>query len=113
MDIQANISLKKFNTFGIDAHARYFSRFKTVEELHDLLDLRKSILDLSSSIVLGGGSNILFSKDYNGLVLKNELKGIKKIKEDEHHVYVQAGAGENWHQFVLYCIANNLAGIEN
>jgi UDP-N-acetylmuramate dehydrogenase len=113
MDIQANISLKKFNTFGIDAHARYFSRFKTVEELHDLLDLRKSILDLSSSIVLGGGSNILFSKDYNGLVLKNELKGIKKIKEDEHHVYVQAGAGENWHQFVLYCIENNLSGIEN
>jgi len=114
MDIQANISLKKFNTFGIDAHARYFSRFKSIEELHDLIDLqRSSIVDLPSSIVLGGGSNILFSKNYDGLVLKNELQGIKKIKEDEHHVYVQAAAGENWHQFVLYCIENNLAGIEN
>jgi UDP-N-acetylmuramate dehydrogenase len=113
MDIQANISLKKFNTFGIDAHARYFSRFTTVEELHDLLDLRKSIVDLSSFSVLGGGSNILFTKNYDGLILKNELKGIKKIKEDEHHVYIQVGAGENWHQFVLYCIENNLSGIEN
>ena len=114
MEIQANISLKKFNTFGIDAHARYFARFKTVEELHELIDLQKtSILDLPSSIVLGGGSNILFTKDYDGLVLKNELKGIKKIKEDELHVYVQVGAGENWHQFVLYCIENNLSGIEN
>jgi UDP-N-acetylmuramate dehydrogenase len=114
MDIQANISLKKYNTFGIDAHARYFSRFKTVEELHDLIDLqRSSIVGLPSSIVLGGGSNILFAKDYDGLILKNELKGIKKVKEDEHHVYVQVGAGENWHQFVLYCIENNLAGVEN
>ncbi|HMG81653.1 MAG TPA: UDP-N-acetylmuramate dehydrogenase [Ferruginibacter sp.] len=107
MEIQSNISLKKYNTFGIDAHARYFSKFTTVTELNDLLDLQKQF------IVLGGGSNILFTKDYDGLVLKNELKGIKKLKEDEHHVYVQAGAGENWHQFVLYCITNNLAGIEN
>jgi UDP-N-acetylmuramate dehydrogenase len=114
MEIQANISLKKFNTFGIDAHARYFARFKTVEELEELIDLQKtSILDLPASIVLGGGSNILFTKDYDGLILKNELKGIKKIKEDELHVYVQVGAGENWHQFVLYCIENNLGGIEN
>jgi UDP-N-acetylmuramate dehydrogenase len=107
MEIQSNISLKKYNTFGIDAHARFFSAFKTVEELKGLLDLQKT------SIVLGGGSNILFTKDFDGLVLKNELKGIKKVKEDEQHVYVQVGAGENWHQFVLYCIKNNLAGVEN
>lgn len=107
MEIQSNISLKKYNTFGIDAKARFFSKFKTVEELHGLLDLQKP------SIVVGGGSNILFTKDYDGLVLKNELKGIKKVKEDDTHVYVQAGAGENWHQFVLYCIENNLAGVEN
>ena len=56
---------------------------------------------------------MLFTKNFHGLVLKNEIKGIKTIKEDEHHIYVQAGAGENWHQFVLYCIQHNLAGVEN
>jgi UDP-N-acetylmuramate dehydrogenase len=66
-----------------------------------------------STFILGGGSNILFSKDFDGLVLKNEMKGIEKTKEDNEHVYVTAGAGENWHHFVLVCIKNNWAGVEN
>ncbi len=64
-------------------------------------------------MILGGGSNILFRGDYDGLILKNEISGIDIVKEDSHHVYIKAGAGENWHQFVLFCIERNLAGVEN
>ncbi len=115
MEIQENISLKHFNTFGIDVSAKYFADFKTVDELSELLEFkqRSTISDQRSTLILGGGSNILFTKDFDGLILKNEIKGIKTIKEDTHHVYVQAGAGENWHQFVLYCIQHELAGVEN
>lgn len=112
MQIQENISLKKYNTFGIDVSAKYFARFSSVEELAGLLDIenRKAKDDI---FILGGGSNVLFTRYFNGLVLKNEIPGIRTVKEDEHHVYVQAGAGENWHQFVLYCIDHQLAGVEN
>lgn len=106
--IQENFSLKKYNTFSIDATARYFSTFSTVEELNELLELKKLI-----PFVLGGGSNILFTKNVDGLVLKNEIKGIERISEDENYIYIKAGAGENWHQLVLYCINSNLAGMEN
>jgi UDP-N-acetylmuramate dehydrogenase len=64
-------------------------------------------------LILGGGSNILFTQNYEGLVLKNDLKGISIVKEEDDFVYVQAGAGENWHQFVLYCLRKNLSGAEN
>ena len=129
MNIQNNISLKKFNTFGIDVMARYFATFNSVETLQELSDYRKpptSNLKLQTSnhqpqtsnfkpqtIILGGGSNILFTKNVDGLVLKNEISGIQKISEDEEHIYVKAGAGESWHRFVLYCLENNYAGVEN
>ena len=64
-------------------------------------------------MILGGGSNILFTKDFDGFVFKNELYGIKKVREDAEHVYVKAGAGVNWHQLVVHCIHNNWAGVEN
>jgi UDP-N-acetylmuramate dehydrogenase len=109
MQIQENFSLKPYNSFGIDAKARQFATFSNIEELTELL-----ALDPGSAIfILGGGSNLLFIGDFDGLVLKNEIKGIKKTREDENHVYVEAGAGENWHQFVLHCIRNNWAGVEN
>lgn len=66
-----------------------------------------------SILILGGGSNILFTKDFEGLVLKNEIKGIELLHEDANYVYVKAGAGENWHQFVLHCISRGWAGVEN
>ena len=124
MQIQKNFSLKPYNTFGIDVKAQYFSPFADVEQLTELIihlgtQLRTNDSPKESSrtrlrtFILGGGSNILFSKDFDGLVLKNEIKGIGKIKEDDEHIYVRAGAGENWHQFVLFCIKNNWAGIEN
>jgi UDP-N-acetylmuramate dehydrogenase len=127
MRLQENFSLKKLNTFGIDVSAKYFATFNTVDEISELLEFKElstanystgsfgqpSHGALWATLILGGGSNILFTKNFDGLVLKNEIKGIKIIKEDEHYVYIQCGAGENWHQFVLYCINNNFAGVEN
>lgn len=109
MKIQEYISLKPYNTFGIDATARYFSRFASIDELGELFEAHQ----LLEHLILGGGSNILLTQDFNGLVAKNEMKGISTIKEDSTYVYVKCGAGENWHKFVLYCIENNLAGVEN
>ncbi len=109
MQVQENISLKPYNTFGIDAKAKLFSSFRNISELKELIDQFPG----HEKLILGGGSNILFTKDVDGIVLKNEVKGIEKVKEDDDYVYVKAGAGENWHQFVLHCIDNNFAGIEN
>jgi UDP-N-acetylmuramate dehydrogenase len=109
MQIQENISLKPYNSFGIDAKARHFASFKSIEELSTLLTNDSRL----STLILGGGSNILLTKDYDGFVLKNEIKGVALLHEDSEYVYVKAGAGENWHQFVLYCIERNWAGVEN
>lgn len=109
MQVQQNYSLKKYNTFGIDVTAKYVGNFFTVSDLQLFLKEYSK----EAKLILGGGSNILFTKNYDGLVLKNELKGIHTVHEDEDHVYVRAGAGENWHQFVLNCIKHNFSGIEN
>lgn len=109
--IQQNISLKPFNTFSINAKAKYFATFKTIDELKELLNSK--LKTQNSKLILGGGSNILFTKDFDGLVLKNELHGIELIKEDKHHYYVKAAAGENWNNFVMHCISHNYAGVEN
>jgi UDP-N-acetylmuramate dehydrogenase len=111
MDIRKNFSLLPYNTMGIDVKAQYFAPFTDTDELLQVLDT--PVAASANLFVLGGGSNVLFTKDYAGLVLKNEFKGINIIKEDERYVYVQAGAGENWHSFVLYCLEHNLAGVEN
>jgi UDP-N-acetylmuramate dehydrogenase len=111
MNIQESVSLKPHNTFGIDATAKYFSSFSSVEELNEIINSQFSVLN--SQLILGGGSNILLTKSFDGLVLKNEIKGIEVVKEDDHHIYIKGGAGENWHQFVLYCVNNNYAGVEN
>ena len=109
MQVQQNYPLKKYNTFGIETYAKYFSTFSEVDDLKFLLEKYPS----AQSLVLGGGSNILFTKNFEGLVLKNEIKGIHIVHEDEHYIHVKSGAGENWHHFVLYCIKNDFAGIEN
>jgi len=110
MQVHENYSLKKYNTFGIDAMAKYFTTFSSTDSLEELLDRHKNIF---SKMILGGGSNVLFTKDYNGLVLKNEVSGIKIVSEDDEFVFVKAGAGEVWHSFVKYCISNNFSGVEN
>ena len=110
MNIQQNISLKPYNTFGIDVQAKHFASFHSIDELKELLNHKQTA---NHKLILGGGSNILFTKNYDGLILKNDIKGIELIKEDDHYVYVRAGAGENWHQFVLYCLQYNFCGVEN
>ena len=109
MQVQQNYSLKKYNTFAIDAKARYFAAFKSIEELEILLKEYQS----EKKLLLGGGSNVLFTKDFDGLVIKNDLKGIHTVHEDVEHVYVTSAAGENWHQFVMHAVKHDLAGVEN
>jgi UDP-N-acetylmuramate dehydrogenase len=109
MQIQQNISLRPFNTFGIEAMAQFFASFTSVDALQSLLQQAGR----NPSLILGGGSNILLTKDVEGLVLKNEIMGINEVSEDDEYIYVKVGAGENWHQFVLYCLQRNWAGVEN
>jgi len=109
MQIHEGFSLVPYNTFRIDVKARYFSTFLNIDELSELTTQFSQLTNL----VLGGGSNILFTKDYDGAILKNEIKGIELQHEDADYVYVKVGAGENWHQFVLHCINHNWAGVEN
>ena len=113
MQIQENHSLKPYNTFGIDARARYFAAFTDTRQLEDLLSAASHKLQIPHILILGGGSNILLTKDFDGLVLKNEFKGIEVGHEDAENIYVKAGAGENWHQLVMHCVHRNYAGIEN
>jgi UDP-N-acetylmuramate dehydrogenase len=110
MQVQQNYSLKKDNTFGLDVYASYASEFRSRDELHELLESYKQIL---SKMILGGGSNILFTKNYEGLILRNKIPGIEVIKEDDEHVFVKSGAGVRWHDFVMYCVENNFGGVEN
>lgn len=109
-EIKQNVSLKPFNTFGLEASAASFYEFTSIEALKKALATRDKNRQL---LILGGGSNMLLTQDFEGLVLKNGLKGIEKMKEDEDHVWIQVMAGENWHQFVLHCIAQGWAGVEN
>jgi len=111
MVIRENFSLKNFNTFNIDALAEYFATFDSLQQLQELLELHSP--EMKRVLILGGGSNLLFTGAIEGMVLKNEITGMQAISEDEDYVYVKAGAGENWHRFVLYCINRNLSGVEN
>jgi UDP-N-acetylmuramate dehydrogenase len=111
MEIQKNISLKQFNTFGIDTRAKEFVVIKTHQDLLDLISQRD--LTKEKFLMLGGGSNILFTKDFDGLIIKIEITGIELISEDDQHVWVKAGAGVVWHDFVLYTIEKGWGGLEN
>jgi len=108
MQFLENFDLSSYNTFGIQARTRYFAKISSVAELTNLSVDHKLPL-----MILGGGSNTLFTRDFDGYILRNEIKGIEKTSEDEDHVYLRVGAGENWHGFVEYCISHGYAGIEN
>jgi UDP-N-acetylmuramate dehydrogenase len=113
LQVKENISLKKYNTFGIDVYTKYFIEFNSETELEEAIEYSQLPTANCPLLTLGGGSNILFTQNFDGLVLKNEIKGIEVVNEDDEYVYVKAGAGENWHQFVLYCIESNFGGVEN
>ena len=109
MKVLSNISLKPYNTFGIDVKARKFVEVTTVEELRETL----KNMYASELFILGGGSNMLLTKDIEKTVVHINLKGREIVEETEDKAIVKAMAGENWHDFVLYCISNNLGGLEN
>ena len=111
MIIRQNIGLLPYNTFRIPAVAKYFSTVRSPEELQEVLEAKPA--QDQPVLVLGGGSNLLFTGDFDGLVIKNDMMGINMIREDEGYAYVQVGAGENWHRFVLYCVERKLGGVEN
>ncbi len=112
MKIFENHPLRTLNTFGIEAYARYFAEPASVAELRGVL--KDPRFNQARNMILGGGSNLLFTQtklDY--LVLKNNITGIEKVKEDADFVYIRAGAGENWHGLVMHCIGKGYGGIEN
>ena len=109
MEIQTNFSLKNYTTFGIEAKANQFLAVKNVGELKAVLEQKKS----EKKFILGGGSNMLLTKNIEALVIHVDLKGKKIIKETEDYVWVESQAGENWHEFVLWAIDQNFGGLEN
>lgn len=109
MLIEENKSLKNYNTFGIECFARYFF---SVTSIRDLKKVLYSNLH-QKQYILGGGSNILLIQDIDALVIHINIKGIKIINEDNNYVDIRIMAGEDWHEFVKYCIKNNYGGIEN
>lgn len=109
--MQENFSLRAHNTFGIDTKARYFTEVHSTEELIEALNYSKtSTLPL---LFLGGGSNILLTKDFEGLAIKLDLKGIHEDIISDDEVLVTAKSGENWHEFVMFCLDRNYGGLEN
>ena len=111
MIVKENVSLKGYNTMGIDATARYFYEVKSVQDLKEVLAADQ--FAAMPKLILGGGSNLLFTGDYAGLVIKIAMMGREVVKEAEDEVQVKIGAGENWHELVLYAIKNGWGGIEN
>lgn len=108
--MKTNISLKPYNTFGIDVQAKFFSEIKHVA---DIDALRSQAIFSQPKLILSGGSNILFTKHFDGLVIKNSIKGMGIISETETDIFIKVNAGESWHDFVLVCVENNWGGIEN
>ncbi|KEZ94174.1 UDP-N-acetylmuramate dehydrogenase [Nonlabens ulvanivorans] len=109
MEIRSHFSLKEHNTFGISAFAKAYTSVSTIQQLREVLAYYYN----EEVFLLGGGSNMLLLNDIKRPVVHVNLKGIDLLKQDNEHVFVQAMAGENWHEFVIFCIENNWAGIEN
>ena len=104
-----NKSLKSFNSFGVDSSASKYVRIEKAEQLKKILSANAN----DKKIVLGGGSNILFTKKFDGLCIHMQNKGIKIISETDKNVIVEINSGENWHKFVLWCLKKDFGGVEN
>ena len=111
MLIHQDYSLKRLHTFGIDVKTKLFAEIFSDEDLLEIISDKK--LMTGPKFILGGGSNILFTKNFEGLVIKVSLPGIKKVGENEKSVLIEAGAGEVWDNLVTFCVSNNFGGIEN
>lgn len=111
MLVQSNVSLRHLNTFGLDANARYFINVQSIDEL--IAVLRDPEWRETPKFILGGGSNILLTKDIEALVIHPGIKGIAIKEENEETVVLEVGAGEVWHDFVMHCVSNGYGGVEN
>ena len=111
MNLEQKKSLKVLNTFGIDARAKYFTEIRSVEEYRELAGDPRFLRE--KKFVLGGGSNVLLTGDFDGWVVKNAIPGVAVVSETKTEVIVTAGAGESWHDLVQWCIEKNYAGLEN
>lgn len=111
MKIQQNFSLKNHNTFGVDVSARFFAEVTSSDELLEAINHSK--IQSFPMLFLGGGSNVLFTKDFEGAVIQLDLKGISEEIINENEVFVTSKAGENWHEFVQYSLGKNYGGLEN
>jgi UDP-N-acetylmuramate dehydrogenase len=109
--IEEKKSLKPFNTFGIDVKAAHFITISSLNQLQELL--QTDIYKNEKHLILGGGSNMLFTKDFNGLVIKVDLKGIDIVDKSEENITINVASGEGWHELVMHCVQNNWGGIEN
>ena len=109
MQVAENFSLKQYNTFGVDVKARKFISVSSKKELRDVLQQAYA----TEIFVLGGGSNMLLTQDIDKTVVHINISGIELISENNEEVILKVGAGENWHQFVLYCIEKGYGGLEN
>ena len=111
MIVQKDVQLKPYNTFGIEAAAKYFVEVSSIEQLQEIL--QNPDYQSTERLVLGGGSNMLLTKDFEGLVIKIAIKGFEIMEENENNVWIKAGAGVVWHDLVMHCVNQNYAGMEN
>src|SRR5215510_797822 len=109
MKIESDKSLHSLNSFAIDVSSKLFAEVTSEEGIQEIISDQK--LNSEKKFILGGGSNILFTKNFDGLVIRNSLKGMQILKEDVYHVWIKVAAGEVWHDFVMYCVGKNLAGV--
>jgi len=109
--ILKNYNLKTLNSFGVDVKTKYYYALQKIDDINSLFNQKKQVS--KKILVLGGGSNILFTKDYDGLIIHNQIKGIEKVEENKDSLTLRVGAGENWHEFVLHTLKIGLSGIEN
>src|SRR5882724_4536645 len=109
--IRENVSLKAYNTFGIDAKAKYFCEIKNQYELVELV--QTSLYRKERSLILGGGSNVLFTKDFDGLVIHNSTSGKEIVHDTDDKILLEVSSGEMWHATVMHCVENNWGGVEN
>lgn len=111
MIVQKDVQLKPFNTFGIEATAKYFIEVSSINQLQEIL--QSPDYQSTERLILGGGSNMLLTKDFDGLVIKIAIKGFEVVNENEDNIWINAGAGLVWHDLVMQCVNQNYAGMEN
>ncbi|MFP4023819.1 MAG: UDP-N-acetylmuramate dehydrogenase [Thiohalospira sp.] len=110
-EIKVNFPLKKYNTFGIDVKTRYFSTCSSIDELIQSINIQKK--ENLPLMILGGGSNVLFTENFTGIIIQPALKGVEVVNENSRAVQLKVGAGEDWDEFVEYCVEKGWGGIEN